>query len=412
MLATSSSASPTGRSRARARPLALECRSVSPHRIEAPAPAAPAAPASPSPVPCVASGEQHPVSLSHRGSLRSVLEDDGLADAPCSPSELPVRSSHTLPSARPRVRALSALSSELSLKSENLTGFEKPESPSPFRDDFRMLPAAGVAVIFFDFDGTLTATPGDRAARRTKQLELCERAAMLGPRLKSLRADGASLGIISKSTEGTIRSALDAAELSKFFDAPLVGKAVGFEGKAGFIEDLALNGCLPRLGSTVKHGVPFSRILLVDDDLLELERCKARGIQVYAAPEEGGLQDEDFDAISEALRIPRPRSHPVRSALPGALGSARLGSAATASLGTASWNDGERRLSRCRSAVPVGQREVRLPSIGGRWNGKTRPTRILFSGDCYDCFGEDFTATSEGSRLMSQRRREQSSLSE
>jgi hypothetical protein len=39
----------------------------------------------------------------------------------------------------------------------------------------------------------------------------------------------------------------------------------------------------------VKHGVPFSRILLVDDDLLELERCKARGIQVYAAPEEGAM---------------------------------------------------------------------------------------------------------------------------
>lgn len=407
MLATSSSASPTGRSRARARPLALECRSQSPHRIEAPNPAPASA------VPSVASGERHPVSLSHRGSLRSVLEDDGLADAPCSPSGLPVRSSHTLPGARPRVRALSALSSELSLKSENLTGLERPESPSPFRDDFRALPAAGVAVIFFDFDGTLTATPGDRAARRTKQLELCERAAMLGPRLKSLRADGASLGIISKSTEGTIRSALDAAELSKFFDAPLVGKAVGFEGKAGFIEDLALNGCLPRLGSTVKHGVPFSRILLVDDDLLELERAKARGIQVYAAPEDGGLQDEDFDAISEALRIPRPRSHPVRSVLPGALGSARLGSAATASLGTSSF-EGERRLSRCRSAVPVGQREVRLPSIGRRWNGKMRPTRILFSGDCYDCFGDDFTATSEGSRLTSSRVRrvERSSLSE
>lgn len=403
MLATSSSASPTGRSRARAQPLALECRSVSPHRIEAPSPAAPAAPA---PVPSIASGERHPVSLSHRGSLRSVLEDDGL-DAPCSPS-LPVRSSHTLPGARPKVRALSAMSSELSLKSENVAGFERPESPSPFRDDFRVLPAAGVAVIFFDFDGTLTATPGDRAARRTKQLELCERAAMLGPRLKSLRADGASLGIISKSTEGTIRSALDAAELSKFFDAPLVGKAVGFEGKAGFIEDLALNGCLPRLGSTVKHGVPFSRILLVDDDVLELERAKARGLQVYAAPEDGGLQDEDFDAISEALRIPRPRSHPARGALP----SARLGSAATASLGTSSF-DGARRMSRCRSAVPVGQREVRLPSIGGRWNGKMRPTRILFSGDCYDCFGDDFTATSEGSRLSSGlRRRERSCLSE
>lgn len=76
-----------------------------------------------------------------------------------------------------------------------------PESPTLVREDFRHSLAAGVAVIFFDFDGTLTATPGDRAARRTKQLELCERAAMLAPRLKSLCADGASLGIISKSTE-------------------------------------------------------------------------------------------------------------------------------------------------------------------------------------------------------------------
>lgn len=54
------------------------------------------------------------------------------------------------------------------------------------------------------------------------------------------------------------------------------------------------------LGSIAKHGVPFSRILLVDDDLLELERAKTRGIQVYAAPEDGGLQDEDFDAISDS----------------------------------------------------------------------------------------------------------------
>lgn len=77
-----------------------------------------------------------------------------------------------------------------------------PESPTLVREDFRhSFTAAGVAVIFFDFDGTLTATPGDRAARRTKQLELCERAPMLAPRLKSLCADGASLGIISKSTE-------------------------------------------------------------------------------------------------------------------------------------------------------------------------------------------------------------------
>ena len=70
----------------------------------------------------------------------------------------------------------------------------------------------------------------------------------------------------------------------------------------------------------------------------------------------------------EALRIPRPRSHPVRTALP------------AAALPGAALLPG-RRLSRCRSAVPA-PREVRLPTIGARWNGKMRPTRILFSGDC------------------------------
>lgn len=97
-----------------------------------------------------------------------------------------------------------------------------PESPTLVREDFRHSLAAGVAVIFFDFDGTLTATPGDRAARRTKQLELCERAPMLAPRLKSLCADGASLGIISKSTE-TCRdwspSGRDCQVQKKFFAA-------------------------------------------------------------------------------------------------------------------------------------------------------------------------------------------------
>eukprot|EP00438_Fugacium_kawagutii_P008985 Skav223737 [mRNA] locus=scaffold2572:118549:123721:+ [translate_table: standard] len=201
-------------------------------------------------MPPVTPPDRHPVSLSHRGSLRSVLEDTNLDDDGAQP---PVRSSHTMPGNRPRIRALSG-----------------PESPCPLRDDFRQPVAPGVAVIFFDFDGTLTATPGDRAARRTKQLELCERAPMLQPRLRNLR---------------TIRSALDAAELSKFFDAPLVGKAVGFEGKARSHRRPRGSG----LGSTVKHGVPFSRILLVDDDLLELERAKARGVQVYAAPEEGAM---------------------------------------------------------------------------------------------------------------------------
>ena len=107
LVPTSSSESPTGRSRARARPMALECRSVSP-----------ASRAS-------ESGQRHPVS--HRGSLRSVLEDVDVDELPTSPTSPgpPVRTSHTLPGAgRARVRALSALSSDLSLKSDNL-GLER-----------------------------------------------------------------------------------------------------------------------------------------------------------------------------------------------------------------------------------------------------------------------------------------------
>ncbi|CAE7216282.1 NCL [Symbiodinium sp. CCMP2592] len=149
------------------------------------------------------------------------------------------------------------------------------ESPEA-RSQYTTPPQRGsVDVIFFDFDGTLTSTAGDRASRCSKPRELCERAAMLEPRLQALCSQGISLGIISKSTE-----------------------AVGFEGKAGFIEDLALKGRLPTSGSMSGRRVPLHRILLVDDDLTELDTAKARGLQVYAAPAIGGLQEEDFDVIS------------------------------------------------------------------------------------------------------------------
>lgn len=166
-------------------------------------------------------------------------------------------------------------------------------------------------VVFFDFDGTLTATPGDRAARGSKLSDLCKRAPMLAPRLRALRGSGVSIGIISKSTEATIRSALEAAGLNELFDAPLVGKAVGFEGKAGFIEELAQKGSLPRLGHSRGHCASARRVLLVDDDMSELERARSRGIQTYAAPEEGGLREEDFDAIMKALTLPRRQSVPL-----------------------------------------------------------------------------------------------------
>lgn len=225
-----------------------------------------------------------------------------------------------------------------------------PSTPQLRPENFRQV-NGGVSIIFFDFDGTLTATPGDRAARRHKLGELCERAPMLEPRLRALRAAGITLGIISKSTEATIRDALGAASLEKYFDAPVLGKAVGFEGKVGFIEDMAREGILRVLNTRSvspeqRLQAAAHRVLLVDDDLRELERARERGVQVYAAPPEGGLQEKDFDIILQGIRLPNP----PRIARP----------ATTAHQGR--WN------SALFPARP-----------GGKWRNL-----IIFSGECFE----------------------------
>jgi hypothetical protein len=161
--------------------------------------------------------------------------------------------------------------------------------------------------VFFDFDGTLTASPGERAQRCRKQVELRERASLLAPRLQALREAGLVLAIISKSSEATIVNALECADLRDLFDGPVLGKAIGLEGKAGFIEEICRRGCLHHLGT--EH-----RALLVDDDIRELDRARLKGIQTYAAPKEGGLQEDDFDEIFAGLGIAgHPRSLVVGS---------------------------------------------------------------------------------------------------
>jgi len=237
-----------------------------------------------------------------------------------------------------------------------------PGTPLPNRDEFRQVDG-GVVLIFFDFDGTLTATPGDRAARCHKQAELCGRAPMIEPRLRALREAGATLGIISKSTEGTIRDALQAAGLSAHFEAPVVGKAVGFEGKAGIIDDLARKGTLRKVGprGLAPGQAPGHRVLLVDDDVMELERAKTWGLQTYAAPSVGGLREEDFDVLIAALR--RPRNLPKVGTSPGM----KRNSSQCTSFMSASRNDG---LSVLSFSKPAG-------------NGKWR-NLILFSGEAFE----------------------------
>eukprot|EP00930_Biecheleria_cincta_P033307 TRINITY_DN23069_c0_g1_i1.p1 TRINITY_DN23069_c0_g1~~TRINITY_DN23069_c0_g1_i1.p1 ORF type:complete len:423 (-),score=71.14 TRINITY_DN23069_c0_g1_i1:266-1534(-) len=311
---------------------------------------------------------------------RARMEEQG---GPSTPSaRLPLG----LANRKPRGMALSgSLLSLRSMSDHSLPCADMcPDSPGPRRDEFHQ-PPGGAVVVFFDFDGTLTSTPGDRAARRTKREELVERAPMLEQRLRAMRAEGASLGIISKSSESTIRGALDASGLTKYFDAPLVAKAVGFEGKAGFIEELAQKGCLPRLGSARGHVVAFHRILLVDDDVLELERARSHGMQCYSAPAEGGLQDEDFDIIIEALRMPRPKSHPQQHcSSPKHLPMAppliqKTPSSAPSFPGAGSMSRRHLRKS------PAKEEPLRLPAFqdlgrpGGRWKNM-----IVFSGDCFE----------------------------
>lgn len=173
-----------------------------------------------------------------------------------------------------------------------------PHTPEPVRKDLKLL-MGNISVIFFDFDGTLTKTPGNLVMRQSqKSAELRERASFLAPRLQALCDAGLQLSIISKSTENTVRTALQAAGLSDFFAGPVVGKAVGLEGKVGFVEELASSGGLVGLDNG-----ELERILLVDDDVRELDRAKAKGVQTWPAPAEGGLQDEDFDEIFARLGI-------------------------------------------------------------------------------------------------------------
>jgi len=212
----------------------------------------------------------------------------------------------TCPEVRRKPRCLT-LKTPSSCASASCKAERTPCTPDPMRSDLRAI-VGDVGAVLFDFDGTLTALPGGAGRPRRRQAELRERAPMLEPRLRALRDAGVVLGIVSKSSEFTIRCALSEAGLLELFDGPIVAKAVGFEGKAGFIEELVRTGSLSHLGP---DGLP--RVLLVDDDVRELERARVKGIQTYAAPADGGLQEEDFDEIFLGVGLDIMELEPVPS---------------------------------------------------------------------------------------------------
>jgi len=175
-------------------------------------------------------------------------------------------------------------------------------SGSPVARSEQVQITGDVRAALFDFDGTLTATPGDRSERKYKIAELRERAPMLRPWLECLRRAGVVLGIVSKSSEDTILTALTKAGLRELFDGPIVAKALGFEGKAGFIEDLcASEAALAHLG---QEGL--QRVLLIDDDIAELEWAREKSIQTFPAPQDGGLQYDDFHLLFRRLGLEEP----------------------------------------------------------------------------------------------------------
>lgn len=190
-----------------------------------------------------------------------------------------------------------------SSRGSNVRPWLSPRTPDPSRFDLKLL-TGPVAAILFDFDGTLTATPGDAIGnaggrwgqRGSREVELCTRAPLLAPRLRALREAGIILGIISKSSEATIRLALQSAGLTDNFQGPILGNAVGFEGKAGFITELVASG-------DFQHLADCGEVLLVDDDVRELDRAHSCGIQTYPAPAQGGLQECDFVELFESLGL-------------------------------------------------------------------------------------------------------------
>jgi len=181
-----------------------------------------------------------------------------------------------------------------------LTNVGVMQSPAARPHEVRHI-EGDVAAVIFDFDGTLTCTPGDRSDRRTKMKEMMERAVVLKPWLQALRDADVTLGIMSKSTQDTVCTALEQAGMRDMFDGPVMGKAVGFDGKVGFIKELCQKSGLKGLGPNDVH-----RVLLIDDDMSELVRAREWGVQTYPAPEDGGLQIEDLAEILKAMKISEP----------------------------------------------------------------------------------------------------------
>eukprot|EP00913_Durusdinium_trenchii_P014185 g13312.t1 len=87
--------------------------------------------------------------------------------------------------------------------------------------------------------------------------------------------------------------------LMELINGPIIGKAAQLDGKAGVIQ------CLYEEGGSLEHlgAEAWAKALLIDDDISELVWARDIGMQTFAAPPQGGLQEDDFDELFRALGL-------------------------------------------------------------------------------------------------------------
>lgn len=179
----------------------------------------------------------------------------------------------------------------LRLDSSLSDGFAGPGLRGNISADVNVISAwRHVKIIFFDFDGTLTNTPGGEGANPLRELK--ERTPLLTKYLTLLGEAGILVGILSKRRTDDLRSYLATTKLTRFFTTTVEVPTSSLGGKVSEIQK-ELEG---------KYLVD-ENAALVDADYDELKLARGAGVHTYPAPKQGGLTESDFEAIMHMIGV-------------------------------------------------------------------------------------------------------------